>query len=117
MRIALADIARAQVEVLRRLLPGEDFVEVGDTNAPVDDLDVLIASRFGAAEGERMRFRLLQVPGAGLDRIDLAAVPPEATVCNAYEHEGPIAEYVFSAMLDATVGLAALARELPGKGW
>src|ERR1700674_2358202 len=105
MRIALVDIAPAQAEHLRRLLPGEDFVELTDTDALVDDLDVLIASRFGPAEGERLRFRLLQVPGAGLDRIDLAAVPPEATVCNAYEHEGPIAEYVFNAMLDATVGL------------
>jgi len=117
MRIALADLARAQAEALRRLLPGEDIVELTDTDAPVDGLDVLIASRFDVAEGKRLRFRLLQVPGAGLDKIALAAVPPEAIICNAYEHEGPIAEYIFAAMLDATVGLAALAREIPEKGW
>jgi phosphoglycerate dehydrogenase-like enzyme len=117
MRIAVVDIARAQADALRCLLPGEDIVELVDMPGPVHDLDVLMTSRFGAADGQRMRFRLLQVPGAGLDRIDLAAVPPEATVCNAYEHEGPIAEYVFSAMLDATVGLAALAGEIPEKGW
>ena len=117
MRIAVVDIARAQADALRRLLPGEDIVELTDMDAPVDGLDVLMASRFGTAEGERMRFRLLQVPGAGIDKIALTAVPPEATVCNAYEHEGPIAEYVFAAMLEATVGLTALAREIPEKGW
>lgn len=117
MRIAVVDIARAQADALRRLLPGEDIVELTDMDAPVDGLDVLMASRFGAAEGERMRFRLLQVPGAGIDKIALTAVPPEATVCNAYEHEGPIAEYVFAAMLEATVGLTALAHEIPEKGW
>jgi phosphoglycerate dehydrogenase-like enzyme len=117
MRIALADIARAQADVLRRLMPGEDIVEIADMTQAVDRLDVLIASRFGAADGACHRFRLLQVPGAGLDKIELAAVPSAATVCNAYEHEGPIAEYVLSAMLDATVGLSALAREMPEKGW
>jgi phosphoglycerate dehydrogenase-like enzyme len=117
MRIAIADIARPQTDALRRLLPEEDIIDIADMGRPIDGLDVLIASRFGAAEGERFRFRLLQVPGAGLDKIELAAVPREASVCNAYEHEGPISEYVFSAMLEATVGLPALAREMPTKGW
>ena len=115
MRIALADIARAQADGLRRLLPGDDIVDIAAMTQAIDRLDVLIASRFGTAEGARHRFRLLQVPGAGLDKVELAAVPSEATVCNAYEHEGPIAEYVLSAMLDATVGLSALAREMPDK--
>jgi len=115
MRIAVADIARAQAVALRRLLPAEDIIDIADAASAIDRVDVLIASRFSAAE--RLRFRLLQVPGAGLDKIDLAAVPPEATVCNAYEHEGPISEYVLSAMLDATVGLSVLAREMPDKGW
>src|SRR5437867_2096805 len=117
MRIALSDIVRAQADRLRQLLPGDDIFEISDESAGIDDLDVLIASRFAAADAERFRFRLLQVPGAGLDKIVLAAVPPAAWVCNAYEHEGPIAEYIFAAMLDATVGLTGLAREMPDKGW
>src|SRR6202140_4554945 len=117
MRIAVVDIARAQADALRRLLPGEDIVELMDMPGPVHDLDVLMTSRFGAVDGQRMRFRLLQVPGAGLDKIDLGAGPPEATVCNAYEHEGPIAQYLFSSTLDAPVVIPTLAGVIPEKGW
>ena len=45
-------------------------------------------------EAGRTRVRLLQVPGAGLDKIALDAVPSDAWICNAFEHEAPIAEYV-----------------------
>jgi hypothetical protein len=63
MRIAVADIARAQADALRRLLPAEDIIDIADAASAIDRVDVLIASRFSAAE--RLRFRLLQVPGAG----------------------------------------------------
>jgi len=45
------------------------------------------------------RLRLVQVPGAGLDRIDRSSVPPNAALANAYGHEVGIAEYVLGAML------------------
>jgi phosphoglycerate dehydrogenase-like enzyme len=117
MRIALADIARTQADRLRLRLPDDELVEFPEGATGMGEVDVLVASRFGAADPGRIAFRLLQVPGAGLDKIALAAVPPASWVCNAYEHEGPIAEYVLSAMLDATVGLGVLAREIPEKGW
>lgn len=44
------------------------------------------------------RLRLLQVPGAGIDGLDLATIPPGCEVCNVYEHEASVAEYVFSAL-------------------
>ena len=37
---------------------------------------MLIASRFAAKDAARVRFRLLQAPGAGTDKIDLDAVDP-----------------------------------------
>ena len=117
MRIALADIARTQADRLRLRLPDDELVEFPEGATGMGEVDVLVASRFGAADPGRIAFRLLQVPGAGLDKIALAAVPPASWVCNAYEHEGPIAEYVLSAMLDATVGLGGLAREIQEKGW
>src|SRR5436190_12496795 len=101
MRIALWDIARPQTKRLRKhLSAGDSFVDVEEAPAAPVDVDVLIASRFAAKDGNRVRFRLLQVPGAGTDKIDLPAVAPEAWVCNAYEHEVPIAEYVMAAVLD-----------------
>lgn len=118
MRIALSDLARAQRPRLQDLLGADDeVVDLTDVTERSNSVDVVIASRFGPAEAERATFRLLQVPGAGLDKIVLDAVPPDAWICNAYEHEAPIAEYVFAAMLDATVDLGSLARQIPDKGW
>jgi lactate dehydrogenase-like 2-hydroxyacid dehydrogenase len=45
--------------------------------------------------------KLLQVPGAGLDQIDLARVPAQAWVCNAYGHDIASAEYIVLGMLAA----------------
>jgi phosphoglycerate dehydrogenase-like enzyme len=118
MRIALWDIARAQTERLRALLPASDeIVEVPETVAEPVEIDVLTASRFAAKDRGRARFRLLQVPGAGIDKIALDEVPREAWICNAFEHEVPIAEYVFAAILDYTLGFGAMTRQMPEKGW
>lgn len=114
MRIALMDIA---VPLADRLLP---LLDPGDTLLPVPEApeaDVLIASRFSAREAVRVRFRLLQAPGAGTDKIDFAAVDPAAWICNAYEHEGPIAEYVFAAILDYATGYGAMTRSIAQDGW
>src|SRR5262249_10495661 len=45
------------------------------------------------------RLRLLQVPGAGLDRIDRAALRPGVHLANAYGHATGIAEYIIGAMI------------------
>ena len=118
MRIALWDIVQAQRERLRPLLaPADEIVDIPDAPPAPVEVDVVIASRFAARDQGRARFRLLQAAGAGTDKIDFAALPDEAWVCNAYEHEGPIAEYVFAAMLDHAVGFGALTRAIPERGW
>jgi len=48
------------------------------------------------------RLKLVQVPGAGLDRIDRSALPDGALLANVYGHEVGIAEYVIGAMLTLT---------------
>lgn len=79
--------------------------------------EAAVASRLGEAEvlvtlalsaemaGRAKRLRLVQVPGAGLDRIDRRALPPDVLLANAYGHETAIAEYVLGTMI-------ALTREL-----
>jgi phosphoglycerate dehydrogenase-like enzyme len=66
-------------------------------------VDVLVSLAFtremGAAAGP---LKLVQVPGAGLDRIDRTALPAGAWLANAYGHETGIAEYVLGAMLALT---------------
>jgi phosphoglycerate dehydrogenase-like enzyme len=54
------------------------------------------SARLGAA-ATAMRF--LQLPGAGWDKIDPAAIPQGVLVANCYEHERGIAEYVLMMCL------------------
>jgi phosphoglycerate dehydrogenase-like enzyme len=70
------------------------------------DLNVLVTLVFNremAAAGRRLK--LVQVPAAGLDRIDPSALPPGAWLANAYGHEVGIAEYVIGAILAWNRGL------------
>ena len=47
----------------------------------------------------RWRLRVLQSVTAGLDQVDLAAIPKRVTFCNVYGHEPAIAEYAITTML------------------
>ena len=82
------------------------------------DVDVLVTMAFtremGAAAG---RLRLVQVPGAGLDRIDRSALPQGTRLANAYGHEVGIAEYVLGAMLALTRGFGRLDAALRRGSW
>src|SRR5438128_1591090 len=48
------------------------------------------------------RLRLLQSVAAGLDLLDIEAVPKGVTICNVFGHEPAIAEYVIMTMLALT---------------
>src|SRR5207244_10940288 len=67
------------------------------------DVDVLVTMAFtremGAAAG---RLKLVQVPGAGLERIDRAALPAGTALANAYGPEVGIAEYGLGAKVALT---------------
>lgn len=80
--------------------------------------DVVISLKFSRpAEEEVPRFRLLHVPGAGLDGIDLARLPETTLLCNVFEHEIPIAEYVMASLLEWEVRLADLRRSFTAATW
>ncbi|MCP5152070.1 MAG: phosphoglycerate dehydrogenase [Chromatiales bacterium] len=63
------------------------------------------------------RLRLVHLPGAGYDEVDFAAVPPDCAVCNVYEHEIGIAEYVVLGMLEWEIRLARCDTELRRGSW
>lgn len=96
-------------------------VVVGDEAgvvARLGEVDVLVTMAFTPAMGAAARrLRLVQVPGAGLERIDRAALPPGAALANAYGHEVGIAEYVVGAMLALTRGLVRLDAALRRGVW
>jgi phosphoglycerate dehydrogenase-like enzyme len=107
LRIAFAGTFAARLENrVRALLTTPCEVIVGDEAgivARLGEVDVLVSMAFTremAAAGRRLR--LVQVPGAGLDRIDRAAMASGTWLANAYGHEVGIAEYVVGAMLALT---------------
>ena len=63
------------------------------------------------------RLRLVQVPGAGLDRIDGSAMPSGAWLANVHGHENGIAEYVIGAMVTLTRGFFRLDAALRKGDW
>ena len=92
----VAERVRARLRVPCRVTVADDREIVGR----LGDVDVLVTMAFTremAAAAPRLR--LVQVPGAGLDRIDREALPPGAALANAYGHDTGIAEYVLGAML------------------
>lgn len=78
-----------------------DIVHLDDhAPGPLKDLDVLVTLVFtGTMAAEAGRLRLIQVPGAGLDRIERSAIAPRVSLANVHGHETGIAEYVIGAMI------------------
>ncbi len=98
----VADRVRARLKVPHEVVLADER----EILSRLGDVDVLVTMGFTremAAVAPRLR--LVQVPGAGLDRIDRGALRSGTALANAYGHDVAIAEYVIGAML-------ALSREL-----
>lgn len=81
------------------------------------DCDALIGGFVGSTPVVAPRLKLLQIPFTGHDWLDPILLPVGCTVCNTYEHEIPIAEYVLLAMLEWQIGLRRLDREFRAGNW
>jgi phosphoglycerate dehydrogenase-like enzyme len=87
---------RARLDIPCEVVVGDEAGIVGKLGA----VDVLVTMGFTPAMGAAARrLQLVQVPGAGLERIDRAALPAGTALANAYGHEVGIAEYALGAML------------------
>lgn len=114
---ALAEPIRGAVatpwEILALPDDGEEHLR-----AALPAADALVTSWFSVALAPHaQRLRLIQVFGAGYERVELAAVPPGCSVCNCFEHEHGIAEYVIMAMLVLSRDLLQLDRGLRQGAW
>jgi phosphoglycerate dehydrogenase-like enzyme len=79
--------------------------------------DVVVSLRFARPDSAAPEFRLLHVPGAGLDGIDLAALHPGTAVANVYEHEIPIAEFVLARLLEWEIRAGAMQAAFFADSW
>lgn len=112
--------ARLEPEVRAQLaMPCE--IVLGDEAtiaAKLGDVDALVTMAFTREMAAvATRLKLVQVPGAGLDRIDRAALPPGTALANAYGHEVGIAEWIIGAMLALTRELGRLDAALRAGRW
>jgi phosphoglycerate dehydrogenase-like enzyme len=115
LRIAMLDVAKSQQQRLATLLDfPHEFAAPADARQTVD---AVVALRFGRPEAERYETRLIHLPGAGADAIDTQVLEPGCTVCNVFEHEIPIAEYVLAAILDHSVGYGQLRKAFDAGRW
>jgi len=97
-----AEMVAPEAEVF--LLP--DVLTSEADRACYASADVLVGIRYDATLPRLRHLSLFHVPGAGYDKVDLAALPPEAVVCNCFGHGPAIAEYVMTALLARHVPLA-----------
>src|SRR5262245_48319453 len=95
----LLEPVRSQVTAPCELIAGDE----SGILPTLADADVLVTMAFSRQMADAApRLKLVQVPGAGLDRIDRSAIRPETQLANVYGHETGIAEYVIGAMLALT---------------
>ena len=102
----LGNVAAETAKGIRdRLPPGLNVEIIGDpqqlmrSSAAAADADILVTNHWRAEYPPAPSVRLVQSVATGIELIDLAALPPRVTVCNAFGHETAIAEYVLMVML------------------
>jgi phosphoglycerate dehydrogenase-like enzyme len=94
-----------------------DAGESAAYDAQIGADDVVVSLKFARRDAPSPRFRMLHVPGAGLDGIDVGSLSPGCVVCNVFEHEIPIAEFVMLGMLEWQIGLRAMSADFTPQSW
>jgi len=98
-------------------------IDVGDSSnreelaRKILDADAMVSMSWPMDMPSAPRLRLLQLPGAGTDDITFESVPAQVAVCNVYEHEIGIAEYILSAMLQWVIGIPRMDAALRRGQW
>ncbi|HEX3499853.1 MAG TPA: 2-hydroxyacid dehydrogenase [Stellaceae bacterium] len=112
-----ADALRPLLASAWRIVKVPEGADRAMVTAAFAEADAIFTHRFDSELPPAPRLKLLQVPGAGYDPIDLAALPAGCSVCNVHEHETGIAEYVLLGMLEWTIGMAGMDRQLRRRDW
>lgn len=86
-------------------------------HALLDESDVMITNGFGRQPLQSNRLKLVQIPFAGFDWLDTSLLPPDCALCNTFEHEIPIAEYVMLGILEWEIGLRRIDPDFRAGNW
>ena len=115
LRIVTLDVALPQQARLSQLLDfPHEFVTPGEA---LQKVDAVVALRFGTEQAQKFSTRLLHLPGAGADAVDFTSLTRGCEVCNVYEHEIPIAEYVLTAVLSHSLAYQQMCAAFDADRW
>jgi phosphoglycerate dehydrogenase-like enzyme len=101
----LGTLAASQATPIIEFITADIRTEILDNNEPAEaavalaDANVLLTGAWRSGFPPAPKLRLLQVPLAGTDGIDVSALPKGVTLCNAYGHEPALGEFAIMMML------------------
>ena len=90
------------------------------------DFDVIVSMTWGKSIwGENQKFnvpeikklKLIHLPGSGTDGIDFSLVPRGCKVCNVYEHETAISEFILANLLNWEINLINKVKKFKLYNW
>ncbi len=90
------------------------------------EIDILISMTWGKSIwGENLKLKvpkttklkLIHLPGSGTDGIDFSAIPKGCKVCNVYEHEVPISEFILANLLNWEINLIKKIEKFKKYNW
>ncbi len=117
-------LERFKDEFPRHLLPPHEFRTFSNESDEemarlIANTDVLISGAYKAAwadpSGQHPKF--IHTVGAGIDGIDLEAVPEGCPVCNVYGHDKGVAEHAFMLCMALNKNLPKLDQSLRQGDW
>jgi phosphoglycerate dehydrogenase-like enzyme len=82
----------------------------------IDPDDVVVSLRW-RRDSTPPAFRLLHVPGAGLDAVHTGSLRPDTAIANVFEHEIPIAEFVLARLLEWEIRAGAMQAAFGPERW
>jgi phosphoglycerate dehydrogenase-like enzyme len=110
----LADPVKTRLKTPCEIVTGDEAAILHQ----LSDAEVLVSMGFdGAMAVAAPQLRLVQVPGAGLDRIDRSKLRPGLALANVYGHEEGIAEYIMGAMIALSRSFRRVDQKLRSGEW
>src|ERR1700751_6058520 len=101
----LGTLAASQATPIIEFITADIRTEILDSNEPTEaaaalaDADILLTGAWRSGFPAAPKLRLLQVPFAGTDGIDVSSLPSGVALCNAYGHEPAVGEFAIMMML------------------
>jgi phosphoglycerate dehydrogenase-like enzyme len=114
-----ADLLRARLDEGWRVTtwhPAEDDVEAFAPLAA--EADAIVGGGIPVNPWPAVpKLKLFQIPWTGHEFTSAERMPEGLPVCNTYQHESTIAEYILLGMLETRIGLRHMDAEFRARGW